>query len=81
MPPELLWKENVMETKTRWCSRRDTISTVTPMTFGSFAGNKLRVVPVTAEACATANDLIAAGRWEVTDCGKCNLMIADCKCE
>jgi len=48
-----------------FCSRGDTIETVEPVQFGSFAGNRLRVKVVTPEACAEANELIMRGRWRV----------------
>lgn len=67
----------------RWCSRGDTISTVRPMSeyAGKRAGQHLHAICKTPESCAEANDLIAAGRWRVSRCGRCGNAVEDCQCE
>ena len=72
-----------MSTKTRWASQGDTISTVKPFSqyAGQMAGGYLHAVLETPAACAEGNDLIAAGRWQVTRCGKCKQTVDSCQCE
>ena len=67
----------------RWCSRGDTISTVRPMSefAGQQAGQHLNAICATPESCAEANDLIAAGRWRVSRCGRCENVVEECQCE
>lgn len=62
----------------RWCKLGDTISTVRPL---SHAKHYLHVICETPEACAYANELIAAGRWRVSRCGQCENKVEDCVCE
>lgn len=67
----------------RWCARGDTISTVRPMSdmAGSYAHQHLHAICPTLESCAEANELIAAGRWRVSRCGRCENTVEDCQCE
>lgn len=73
--------ESNLDTK-RWCYPGDTVSTVKPMSefAGSHAGSHLNAICDTAEACAEANNLIAAGRWKVTRCGTCQQRVESCQC-
>ena len=65
---------------TRPCRVGDTIECVRPIQTGPQAGQHLAIVPKTPKACAVANDLIAAGRWRVRDCGACEKPIGECRC-
>jgi hypothetical protein len=62
----------------RWCNRGDTISTTQPM-HGD--GSYLHARCVTAESCAMAQELILAGRWRVSRCGRCDELVEQCRCE
>jgi len=61
----------------RWCARGDTIATVRPVS----RGQHIHVTCPTPESCAEANDLIAAGRWQVVRCGRCDTPVEACRCE
>jgi hypothetical protein len=63
----------------RWCARGDTIRTVRPIQHGQDAGRRLEVTCPTPESCAAANDLIAEGTWEVSQCHRCG-PVESCSC-
>ena len=69
------------ETKVRWCSRGDTISTVRPLSDGDYCHAVIPSGPSGAEACAEANELIATGRWRVSVCGQCFDPVERCNCK
>lgn len=83
MTPKIIldWLSIKMSEEIRWCSVGDTISTTKRMSTGTYAGDFMHVVICNSESCAEANNLIAAGRWEVSACGRCNMRIMDCCCK
>lgn len=67
-----------LQPRKRMCRVGDTICTVAPR-YGLYL--HLHSVIETREACDSANKWIEAGKWRVSRCGRCGLVVEECTCD